>query len=581
MSTKLDFHLYPKGRSALEPDLMPNVLDSDGNTVVFTSEKRKTSEGTVVNLGTSPNSNNGDPLRTAFAKVNNFIEASYWTNEGINQKFRDIDSELREGIFIYTDSDQRVNLSLLDNSKLYFRGTPNQIEMNITRLKSANNPHDFDSEVNLFFQLTEKVDISQLHVLEHATFDSDVDIKGKLVVDSDVILSADLRVDSDVIIKGAMSVGQEVHLYDDVRFYDNAQFDSDIQVSGKVKTDVIQGESADTVTIDDKLTVRGKTQFDSDVSIAGTLDVGNLNVASNLTVGGNARFDSDVSVAGAVSALSFKSTSPAGIIFEDDVVFQEHVTFDSDITISGTADIGNLNVTSNLTVGGNARFDSDINIIGKVNVDVITSNTGGQVLIDDHLRVSGNARFDSDVSVGGHASVTKTLSVYQEANFYDDAFFMDNAYFDSDVMIAGNLTVNGTTTAVNSQNLEVRDNLIVLNYNQTTPFNDIGLIFTRYDSDNVSATNWNTAFVWDELTDQFIFAQSQSSGITPNPTLTQQYMHIGQTVEFFDSENNPRMIWDKSQATLRILFEDGTDAFKFNADTGQLTGDGTIDAGFF
>ena len=503
MSSKLTDHLWPKGRSLTEPDLMPNVLDSDGAEVFYTSDKRKTTDATVVNLGSSPNANNGDPLRTAFSKINNFIEASYWANDGINAKFRDIDSEFREGIFIYTDSDERVNLSLLDNSKLYFRGTPNQIEMNITHSNSSNNPYDFDSEISLNFQLTEQVHISTLRVFENATFDSDVDIKGELVVDS------------DVTIKGTLSVGQEVNFSDDVRFFDNAQFDSDIQVAGKVKTDTIQGESADTVTIDDKLIVRGRAQFDSDVTLAGTIG------------------------------------------------------------------IGNLNVTSNLTVGGNARFDSDINIIGKANVDVITSNTGGQVLIDDHLRVSDNARFDSDVSVGGHASVTKTLSVYQEANFYDDAFFMDNAYFDSDVMIAGNLTVNGTTTAVNSQNLEVRDNLIVLNYNQTTPFNDIGLIFTRFDSDNVSATNWNTAFVWDELTDQFMFAQTQSSGILPNPTLTQQYMHIGQTVEFFDSENDTRMVWDKSHATLTILFEDGTEAFKFNADSGQLTGDGTIDAGFF
>ena len=158
---------------------------------------------------------------------------------------------------------------------------------------------------------------------------------------------------------------------------------------------------------------------------------------------------------------------------------------------------------------------------------------------------------------------------------------MDNAYFDSDVLIAGSLTVNGTTTLINSTNLEVTDNLIVLNYNQTTPFNDIGLIFTRFDSDNVSAANWNTALVWDELTDQFIFAQTQSSGILPNPTLTQQYVHIGQTIEFFDSDNNARMIWDKSHARLSILNQDGTELFAIDADSGQIEGNGTIDAGLF
>ena len=86
MSRYLEKHLYPKGRSTTEPDLMPNVLDSDSNPISFLDPKRKTNESTVVNLGSSPNSNDGDPLRTAFAKLNNFIEASYWTNESLNQE---------------------------------------------------------------------------------------------------------------------------------------------------------------------------------------------------------------------------------------------------------------------------------------------------------------------------------------------------------------------------------------------------------------------------------------------------------------------------------------------------------------
>lgn len=101
MSTKLEEHLYPRGRSVSEPNSLPNVLDSDGAIVTYYSDKRKTTQSTVVDLGDSPNSNNGDPLRTAFAKINNFIEASYWVNEAINQqltiinqRLNDIDSDL-------------------------------------------------------------------------------------------------------------------------------------------------------------------------------------------------------------------------------------------------------------------------------------------------------------------------------------------------------------------------------------------------------------------------------------------------------------------------------------------------------
>jgi hypothetical protein len=83
---RLDYHLYPKGRSVNEPDLIPNVKDSDGNIVQYTSSERRTSESTVVDIGSAPNSNDGDPLRTAFIKINNFIEAEYLTNEIIDQE---------------------------------------------------------------------------------------------------------------------------------------------------------------------------------------------------------------------------------------------------------------------------------------------------------------------------------------------------------------------------------------------------------------------------------------------------------------------------------------------------------------
>lgn len=86
LNRRLDYHLYPKGRSVSEPNLIPNVLDSDGGIIQYTSNKRLTSESTVVDIGTSPNANDGDPLRTAFIKINNFIEADYITNEIIDQE---------------------------------------------------------------------------------------------------------------------------------------------------------------------------------------------------------------------------------------------------------------------------------------------------------------------------------------------------------------------------------------------------------------------------------------------------------------------------------------------------------------
>lgn len=94
MSTKFEDILYPRGKSSALPDVMPSVLDSDGDEVTYFDGKRKTTESTVVDIGDSPNSNTGDALRTAFIKINNHMEAIYWWSEQINHKFADIDSDM-------------------------------------------------------------------------------------------------------------------------------------------------------------------------------------------------------------------------------------------------------------------------------------------------------------------------------------------------------------------------------------------------------------------------------------------------------------------------------------------------------
>jgi hypothetical protein len=93
--TRLEEILFPKGKSSALPNVMPSVLDSDGLEVGYFSDVRKTTEATVVDIGDAPNSNTGDALRTAFIKMNNFMEAVYWWSDEINHKFNDLDSDVQ------------------------------------------------------------------------------------------------------------------------------------------------------------------------------------------------------------------------------------------------------------------------------------------------------------------------------------------------------------------------------------------------------------------------------------------------------------------------------------------------------
>ena len=109
----------------------------------------------------------------------------------------------------------------------------------------------------------------------------------------------------------------------------------------------------------------------------------------------------------------------------------------------------------------------------------ITGETGGQ-----YLRYSGSAWVNSALQVGDMptaidaakiANGTVSNTEFQYLNGVTSAIQTQlNAKLPAaggtvsgDLTVSGNLTVNGTTTAIDTVNLEVEDNVVVLNSNQT------------------------------------------------------------------------------------------------------------------
>ena len=75
-------------------------------------------------------------------------------------------------------------------------------------------------------------------------------------------------------------------------------------------------------------------------------------------------------------------------------------------------------------------------------------------------------------------------------------------------IITGNLTVNGTTTTVNSNTVNIGDNILVLNSDETgTPSQSGGIEIERGTSVNVS-------FLWDETNDYWTLGDKQLAGVT-------------------------------------------------------------------
>jgi hypothetical protein len=81
------------------------------------------------------------------------------------------------------------------------------------------------------------------------------------------------------------------------------------------------------------------------------------------------------------------------------------------------------------------------------------------------------------------------------------------ANFRNDVTITGDLTVNGTTTTVDSQNLVVEDNLLLINSNNSAA-TDAGIMINR------GGANDPAVLYWDESLDVFRVGTTTSDGST-------------------------------------------------------------------
>jgi hypothetical protein len=96
--------------------------------------------------------------------------------------------------------------------------------------------------------------------------------------------------------------------------------------------------------------------------------------------------------------------------------------------------------------------------------------------------------------------------------------------FTGTVTVSGDLNVTGTTTTINTTNLDVQDAVITLNKGQVTPANDIGLLFQRYSTP--TASNYNVAIAWDESSDKFIFGKTPETGSDNDLTFNTELMTL-------------------------------------------------------
>jgi cytoskeletal protein CcmA (bactofilin family) len=269
------------------------------------------------------------------------------------------------------------------------------------------------------------------------------------------------------------------------------------------------------VTIGGSLTVEGSATVDVLMSGTDLTLTGNLVVEGNTTLGNNAAVDT-TSILG-VTTITSSTTKAAGA---DDVnVFA--VLDSAAVPLFEVRENGDTVIAGVLTVNGTgtSTFAGDVSIGGSLTVEESATITA--LMSGTDLTLSGNLVVNGNTDLGNAATDTisivgvvdsnvipaadATQNLGSVSNRWNDVYVGGTLYSDditaTTVTIAGNLTVTGTTTYLNTETINLSDNILVLNSNlaaDVAPTQDAGIEVNR-GSANVGGHG--PTLIWDETLD--------------------------------------------------------------------------------
>ena len=412
--------------------------------------------------------------------------------------------------FKFGPTDWRQILS----SKTFNDGTPSSsFEIDTPKLEVVNNNNtlfEVDSSTNTTTINTTNVDITgQVSLGSGLTAQGAVSLGSTLNVSGNTILST-LRattVTTDSIDSGSGTIETTGELKGGTTTVTSLNSGTGtIQTTGELKggatTVTSLSAGSGTISTTGALSAGGATVTSLD-SGAGTIQTtgqlkGGATTVTSLSAGSGA-----ISTTGNISggAISGTSLSVSGAISGASLsVSGNYTTSGSTTTVGITSTNGGTFTGAGVTIGTSGS-NQDLNVNGKIAAtdDISTTGAikGGTIMPNNTVRAQTGdlileGKAGDDVQVNDKLQVAGNTTVGTSST-------NANLVVNGNTTISGNLTIQGTTTSIDTTNLNIEDNQILLNKNQTgTPPATLksGIVVERGNSANAG-------LFWDEANDKW------------------------------------------------------------------------------
>jgi hypothetical protein len=168
---------------------------------------------------------------------------------------------------------------------------------------------------------------------------------------------------------------------------------------------------------------------------------------------------------------------------------------ESGIAVTYDDTLGKINFDVNdpvITLSGDVAGSATMTNLGDVSISTTIQANSVALGTDTTGNYVASLVAGTGVTLANNSgeTATPTISIGQAVSTTSDVTF-------NDVVVSGNLTVSGTTTTVNTETINLADNIIVLNSNEAgTPSQNGGIEIER-------GTSTNKSLVWDEANDRW------------------------------------------------------------------------------